>query len=166
MGGDIQHIFKPLWPGADDLPICVEAHRPNYICDPLKGKKLSIDGGSFGFKDIISMDDACKPLDQDDQCDAISQECVPGWLDEGANICYAWDVKYECQDTSNAVVTVVKENNTCMADTSCIDGSCDVIADETNEDFINALTTYATMGEMGDTKNCTVATDPSTCQVF
>ncbi|MBB1372624.1 conjugal transfer protein TraN [Pseudoalteromonas sp. SR45-4] len=166
LGGDIQHIFKPLWPGADDLPICVEAHRPNYICDPLKGKKLSIDGGSFGFKDIISMDDACKPLDQDDQCDAISQECVPGWLDEGSNTCYAWDVKYQCQDTSNAVVTVVRENNTCMADTSCIDGNCDVIADETNGDFINALTTYATMGEMGDTKNCTVATDPSTCQVF
>lgn len=166
LGTAVDYIFKPLWTGAPDLPICMEAHRPNYICDPLEGKKLTIDGGSFGFKEIINMEDGCKPLDQNDQCDAIGQECVPGWLDEKSETCYAWEVKYECQDTSNAVVTKVRENNTCMTDTSCIDGNCDVIADETNEDFINALTTYATMAEMGDTKNCTVPTDPSTCQVF
>lgn len=158
--------YAPLYDGDNGIPICMEAYATDYVCDPLEGRTMNMSGGAFSFKDIINMDDACKPLDKDDQCDAISQTCVPGWEDEETNTCYAWDVKYECQDTTNALVTKVRENNTCLTDMNCIDGSCDVRADETNGDFINALTTYATMNEMGDSKNCTDPSDPSTCEVF
>ncbi|WP_432782833.1 conjugal transfer protein TraN [Vibrio parahaemolyticus] len=166
MGRDAEFLFKPLWSGASEFPVCMTAHRPNYVCDPLKGKKLQLNGASFGFKDIINMDDACVPLDKDDQCDAISQECVPGWEDQASGKCYAWNVNYECQDTSNAVVTKTRKNDTCFTEDSCIDGTCDVRADETNTDFTNALTTYATMNELGDTKNCTTPNDPNSCRVF
>ncbi|MEF1300716.1 conjugal transfer protein TraN, partial [Vibrio owensii] len=158
--------YSPLFPGDNGIPICMEAFAKDYVCDPLQGRRMSLNGGSFGFKDIIKMDDACSPLDKNDQCDAISQECVPGWEDPATNTCYAWNVKYECQDTSNAVVTKTRKNDTCFTDDSCIDGTCDVRADETNTDFTNALTTYATMNELGDTKNCTTPNDPNSCRVF
>ncbi|HFI9381163.1 TPA: conjugal transfer protein TraN [Vibrio parahaemolyticus] len=158
--------YSALYPGDDGIPICMEAYAKDYVCDPLKGRKMSLNGGSFGFNDIINMDDACTPLDKNDECDAISQECVPGWEDPVTNTCYAWNVKYECQDTSNAVVTKTRKNDTCFTEDSCIDGTCDVRADETNTDFTNALTTYATMNELGDTKNCTTPNDPNSCRVF
>ena len=157
---------EPLFPGDTGVPLCMEAYAKDYMCDPLKGRKLSLNGGLFGFKDIIELDDACSTLDSDNECDAISQECVDGWKDEITNTCYAWNVKYECQDTSNAVVTKVRKNNSCMTDVDCIDGTCDVRADEESTDFVNALTTYATMNELGATKECSDPSDPNTCQVF
>lgn len=166
LGRDAEFLFKPLWSGASKYPVCMSGHRPNYICDPLKGKKLSMNGGHFGFKDIIKMNDACSSLDENTECDAISQECLPGWKDEATNTCYAWNVNYECQDTSNAVVTKVRKNNSCMTDIDCIDGNCDVRADEESTDFVNALTTYATMNELGTTKKCSDPSDPATCEVF
>lgn len=158
--------YGPLFPGDTGVPVCMEAYATDYVCDPLQGRTMSLNDGTFGFKDIIGMDDACSTLDKDDQCDAISQECVPGWEDAATKTCYAWNVKYECQDTSNAVVTKTRKNDTCFTDNTCIDGTCDVRADETNTDFINALTTYATMNELGDTKNCETPNDPNSCFVF
>lgn len=166
LGRDAKYVFKPLWDGAPDYPVCMTGHRENYVCDPLKGKRIESNGGSFSFKDIIHMDDACVALDEDPSCDAISQECVEGWKDEETNTCYAWNVKYECQDTSNAYVTKVKENNSCMTDLNCIDGSCNVHAEETNQDFTNALTTYAAMNELGQNRTCSDPDDITTCEIF
>ncbi|NMS52953.1 conjugal transfer protein TraN, partial [Vibrio parahaemolyticus] len=73
---------------------------------------------------------------------------------------------YECQDTSNAVITKTRSNNTCLTEQNCIDGSCTVRADETNQDFTNALTTYATMNEIGSTKECSDPSDVTSCEVF
>lgn len=166
LGRDAEYLFKPLWDGDTNSPVCMSAHRENYICDPLKGKELTMNGGNFAFNEILSMEDGCAVYDQDDQCDAVSQECVEGWLDEESGTCYAWNVNYECQDTTNAVVTKTRENNTCMTDVSCVDGSCDVRADEENTDFTNALTTYATMNELGSTKECSDPNDVESCEVF
>lgn len=167
LGRDADYLFKPLFPGETNPdPVCMTGHREDYACDPLQGKKLSLNGGTFGFKDILNMTDACEPLDNDDQCDAISQVCVDGWEDEISGKCYAWDIKYECQDTSNAVVTKTRANNTCMTQTDCIGGDCEVRATEQNDDFIKALTTYATMNELGDTRQCDDPDDPETCRVF
>ena len=166
LGRDAEYLFKPLFPGGSADPVCMTGHREDYACDPLQGKKLSLNGGSFGFKDILNMTDACEPLDNNDQCDAISQKCVEGWEDPESGKCYAWDIKYECQDTSAAVVTKTRANNTCMTDTDCIGGDCEVRATEQNEDFTKALTTYATMNELGNTKQCDDPDDPETCRVF
>lgn len=167
LGRDAEFLFKPLFPGhTNPDPVCMTGHREDYACDPLQGKKLSLNGGTFGFNDILNMSDACEPLDNDDQCDAISQVCVEGWEDAESGKCYAWDIKYECQDTSAAVVTKTRANNTCMTTTDCIGGDCEVRANEQNDDFIKALTTYATMNELGDTRQCDDPDDPETCRVF
>ncbi|MCR9821585.1 conjugal transfer protein TraN [Vibrio parahaemolyticus] len=166
LGRDAKYLFAPLWDGAAKFPVCMSAHREDYVCDPLKGKSLSMNGGSFSFSDIIHLDDGCAVYDEDDSCDAVSQECVEGWLDEESGTCYAWNVTYECQDTSNAVITKTRSNNTCLTEQNCIDGSCTVRADETNQDFTNALTTYATMNEIGSTKECSDPSDVTSCEVF
>ena len=169
MGRDAEYIFSPLWSNSSDVSEarqCMSGYREDYLCDPLKGKKLSIGGGSFSFKEIINMDDACSTLDRNDECDVISQECVEGWLDEASGTCYAWNVKYECQDTRNAMVTKTRTNDSCLTEMPCIDGTCDVRAEEENLDFTEALTTYATMNEMGNNQNCEVEGDPTTCRVF
>ncbi|AWK84540.1 conjugal transfer protein TraN [Photobacterium damselae] len=157
--------FKPLYPHDNGIPICMEAHAKDYVCDPLKGKRLSYGGATFGFKDILKMPDQCNAYDKDQKCDAISKECVTGWFDKTSNTCYAWNEKYSCEDHSKAMVTVTRKNNTCFTQDQCIDGSCDVRGDETNKDFTNALSQFAVLNEIGMKKDCAEG-DMERCRVF
>ena len=158
--------YGELFPDDPGDPICMEAEAKSYICDPLKGRKITFDNDDFSFKEIINMDDSCSVNDEDDTCSVTGQTCVDGFMDDITGTCYAWNVDYECQDTSNAFVTRTESNDTCMTDISCIDGSCDVIADEENQDFTEALTTYAVMNEIGNQKNCTGDGTTDSCTVF
>ena len=163
------YIFNPLTSEDTGYPVCMSAHQADYFCDPLEGRKLNIEGVEFSSKDVLSLPNECENTSQQPAnatCSVTNQTCAEGWYDEVANICYAWNMTYTCDDATNAMVTTTEDNNLCYDDVPCMSGECDVRPDETNDDFINALTQYSAINEMATDAECSDPNDLSTCVVF
>lgn len=158
--------LDPLYEGDDGLTPCMYAHMEDYVCDPLKGNRLPLNGGSVGYSDIRTMGDQCTQYTSDEKCSIESSTCAEGWLDSATNTCFGWDVTYRCESGSVITKTETVENNTCFTDASCVDGNCETKAKETNTDFVQTAAMYAAINELDNGSSCTDPTNPDTCQVF
>lgn len=158
--------LAPLFPGDEGLTPCMVAHMEDYQCDPLKGQRLPLSGGTVGFSDILNMPDSCEPLDRNSRCVFDKSACASGWLDGTTGMCYGWDISYTCETGTQVIVNKSKVNDTCFSDAECIGTDCAFKADESNTDFVQTAAMYAAINELDNDRACSDPSDPSTCQVF
>lgn len=158
--------FEPLFEGDDGLTPCMYAHMTDYVCDPLKGGRLPLNGGSVGYSEIRTMGDQCQQYNSNERCSIESSVCAEGWMDSATNTCFGWDVTYNCESGTVITKTETVDNNSCFTNTSCIGDNCETRGTETNTDFIQTAAMYAAINEMDNGSSCSDPTDPSTCQVF
>lgn len=158
--------LEPLFDGDDGLTPCMHAHLEDYSCDPLKGQRLPLNGGTVGYTEIRSLGDQCEQYASNERCVFNKADCADGWMDDGSNTCFGWNVSYDCENGSVTERTETVENNSCFTDTTCISGDCETKADENNTDFIQTAAMYAAINEVGNKSSCTDPNDPSTCQAF
>ncbi|MBB1389485.1 conjugal transfer protein TraN [Shewanella sp. SG44-6] len=158
--------LEPLFPGDDGLTPCMVAHMEDYQCDPLKGARLPMSGGTLGYSDILNMPDSCEVLDRNSRCVFDKATCASGWLNSSTGTCFGWDISYTCETGAQVILNKSKVNDTCFSDAECIGSDCAFKADESNTDFVQTAAMYASINELDNDRACTDPSDPSTCQVF
>ena len=163
--------LKPIYPG-DNHNVCWKANADRYQCDPLEGNEYCfIDhGGSkicMSYEDIQKIPDKCEKHRSNPLCFEKKRECAEGWFDKPNNVCYMWEITYECDVGPTKTHKVRKEVNNCTGKLPCVAGDCDTGKDEeSNDDFGKAAAYLDMLTHMNGDMDCKEPSDPNTCKIF